>query len=112
MAGRAEEDAGAVGDADVRVAGGLALGVGLRLDDSPADPCDEQRAADQITGDGDRIAIEERPGDPPRRSAPAAQLPSAVSAAEACSSWAATDSDDVPPAERFDSSQLLLARTS
>jgi hypothetical protein len=50
-AGRAEEDPGALGDADVGVAGGIVALVALGLDDRAAAAGEEEPAADQIAGD-------------------------------------------------------------
>jgi hypothetical protein len=51
VAGWAEEDLGALGQADVGVAGGVVRLVALGLDDDAAAAFVEQRAADQVAGD-------------------------------------------------------------
>lgn len=59
VAGRAEEDPGALGQADVGVAGGVVGLVALGLDDDAAAAFVEERAADQIAGDLVDRAVEE-----------------------------------------------------
>lgn len=112
-AGGTEEHARPRGRAGVRVTGRLGFVVGLGLDDYPADPFVSQLTADQLAGDRARITGEElrretRPGRQGPVPHPRSE-PSDRSAAASCSRSAA---EDVPPAERFDSSQLPLARTS
>jgi hypothetical protein len=59
VAGRAEEDPGALGEADVGVAGGIVGLVALGLDDDAAAALVEQGAADQVAGDVVDRSVEE-----------------------------------------------------
>jgi hypothetical protein len=120
VAGRAEEDAGAFGQADVGVAGGVVALVALGLDDGAAAAVEEEAAADEVAGDLVDGAREEVPPEAPagklclgfqdRSSSSLARTASRVSAAD--SSCAASGTEPVPPAIRFDSSQLLRRRTA
>ena len=120
-AGRAEEDLGAVGEADVGVAGGVVALVALGLDDGAADS--RRRRA------GSRSARGRRRGPSGRRSplepllAPqsarrlqerssSTRALTAARVSRASSIWAASGTEPVPPAIRFDSSQLLRCSTS
>jgi hypothetical protein len=60
-AGWAEEDAGALGQSDVRVAGGVVGLVALGLDDDAAAAFVEEGAADQLASDRVDRAIEKVP---------------------------------------------------
>lgn len=111
-AGRAEEDPGALGQADVGVAGGVAGVVALGLDDRAPAAVVEERAADQVAGDrvdrpGKELALKALQ---PRSSWTRARTAARVSRASAICS--ASGAEPVPPAIRFDSSQLLCCRTS
>lgn len=122
---RAEEDAGALGEADVGVTGGVGLLVALGLDDRAADAAEEEAAANQLAGDsvdraGKKIVTET--GIRPPRSRPpdgvlaaqAAPASSRIAASrvQALSIWAASGAEPVPPAITFDSSQLERCRTA
>jgi hypothetical protein len=112
-AGRAEEDSGALGEADVGVAGGVVRVVTLGLDDGAADAVKQKRAADQIASDRVDRAIKELLLEPlaqPRSSSTLAWTAASVSCASPICS--AKDAEPVPPAIRFDSSQLLCCSTS
>jgi hypothetical protein len=102
------------------VTGGVVAVVALGLDDGAAAAVDEEPAADQIAGDVVDRAIEERArqaplgrlrGEPQERSSTTLAL-TAASVSRALSSWAARGTEPVPPAIRFDSSQLLRWSTS
>lgn len=112
VAGRAEEDLGALGQADVGVAGRVIGLVALGLDDDAAAAFVEQRAADQVAGNivdraVEEVALETRQ---PRSSSTRAWTAASVSRASA--SCTASAAELVPPATRFDSSQLLRCSTS
>lgn len=110
-AGRSEEDPGALGQADVGVAGGVVGVVALGLDDDAAAAFVEQGAADQLAGDRmDRAVKELTPETQERSSTTRAWTAASVSRASA--SWRASGAEPVPPAIRFDSSQLLRCKTS
>lgn len=109
---RPEQNLGALGQANVGVAGGVVRLVALGLDDDPAAAFVEKRAADQVTGDVvnrpiEEVALEARQ---PRSSSTRACTAARVS--RASSSCLASGAEPVPPAIRFDSSQLLCLRTS
>ena len=113
VAGRAEEDPGALGEADVGVTGRVVCLIALGLDDGAADPFEEQRAADQVTGDRVnraviKVTLEQVAQ--PRSSWARAWTAASVSCASAICS--ASGAEPVPPAIRFDSSQLERRRTS
>lgn len=112
VARRAEEDLGALGKTDVGVAGRVVGLVALGLDDDAAAAFVEQRAADQVAGDVvdrpiEEVALEARQ---PRSSWTRAWT--AASVWRASSSCLASGAEPVPPAIRFDSSQLLRCSTS
>lgn len=112
VARRPEEDLGALGQADVGVAGGIVGLVALGLDDDAAAAFVEQRAADQVAGDRvngtvEKVALEARQ---PRSSWTRAWT--AASVCRASSICRASEAELVPPAIRFDSSQLLCFSTS
>lgn len=95
------------------MAGGVVGLVALGLDDGPADAFEEQGAADQISGDRVDRTIEELALEPLAqersswtRALTAAKVPWASAI---CS---ASGAEPVPPAIRFDSSQLLCRSTS
>ena len=113
VAGRAEQDPGALGEADVGVAGRIVGLVALGLDDGAADALVEQGAADQIAGDLVNRAIVKVALEPlaqERSSWTRAWTAASVSRALAICS--ASGAEPVPPAIRFDSSQLLRCSTS
>lgn len=113
VAGRTEQDPGALGEADVGVAGGVVRLVALGLDDDAADALEEERAANQVAGDLVNRAIEKPPLDglaQERSSSTRAWTAARVPWASAICS--ARGAEPVPPAIRFDSSQLLRCRTS
>ncbi|MDX6604754.1 MAG: hypothetical protein QOF23_1263 [Solirubrobacterales bacterium] len=119
-AGRSEEDAGAFGQADVGVAGGVVALVALGLDDGAAAAVEEEGAADEVAGDLVDGALEEVAPEAPagqlrlglqdRSSSSLARTAPRVSAAD--SSCAVSGTEPVPPAIRFDSSQLLRRSTA
>lgn len=113
VAGRAEDDAGAVGEADVGVAGGVGGLVALGLDDDAAAALVEERAADQVPGDVMDRAVEKGTLEPiaQERSSWSRDW-TAESVSRASSICRASGAEPVPPAIRFDSSQLLRCRTS
>lgn len=94
------------------MAGGVVGLVALGLDDDAAAAFIEERAADEVAGDRvDRaikeVALEARQ---PRSSSTRAKTAASVSRASC--SCRASGAEPVPPAIRFDSSQLLRRSTS
>ncbi len=120
MARGAEEDLGAVGEAGVGVAGGIVALVALGLDDGAAGAGEEEPAADEVAGDGVDGAVEEGSPEPlvRRRGAHRQERSSSTLAltaarvSRASPSWASSGTEPVPPAIRFDSSQLPRFSTS
>jgi len=115
----AVEDPGPLGQADVGVAGRVVAVVALGLDDRAAAAGKDQPAADQLVGDvvdgaGEELpreALARRAGDGRRQERSSRTLAwTAASVSEAFSSCAASGTEPVPPAIRFDSSQLLRCR--
>jgi hypothetical protein len=117
VAGRAEEDPGPLGEADIGVAGRIVGLVALGLDDGAAAAPVEERAADQVAGDRVDRAVEEvaleagAPGTAQERSS---RTRACTAASVSRASWIcrASGAEPVPPAIRFDSSQLLCCSTS
>ena len=120
---RAEENFGAIGQADVSVASGVVALVALGLDDDAPAAGEEESAADQLAGDEVNRAIEElgsraalaiasapRAGRHDRSSSALALT--AARASLAWPIWTASGAEPVPPSIRFDSSQLLRSSTS
>ena len=107
-AGRAEDRRGPRRQADVGVTGGIVALVALGLDDHPADPVDEQLAADQLARDLVHRAVEEL-GAESAQPASARRRSRVSRAAASCS---ASRADEVPPAESLESSQAPSRRTS
>ena len=94
------------------MAGGVVGLVALGLDDEAAAAFVEERAADQVAGDRvdralEKVALEALQ---PRSSSTRARTAANVS--RASSSCRASGTEPVPPAIRFDSSQLLRRSTS
>ena len=112
VAGRAEEDLGPLGQADVGVAGGVVGLVALGLDDDAAAALVEERAADQVAGDVVDPSIKEVALEALQERSSATRACTAVRVSRASSIWRASGADPVPPAIRFDSSQLLRCSTS
>jgi hypothetical protein len=118
--GRAEEDPGPLGQPNVGVAGGVVALVALGLDDGAAAAVEEEAAADEVAADVVDGAVEEvapeapaangRRGGQDRSSSALVRTAARVSRAE--SIWIARGAEPVPPAIRFDSSQLLRWSTS
>lgn len=111
-AGRAEEDPGALGKADVGVAGGVVGLVALGLDDRAAPPFVEESAADEVPGDLMDRAVKEVALQTLQPRSSWTRAWTAASVSRASSIWRASGAEPVPPAIRFDSSQLLRRRTS
>lgn len=111
-AGRSEEDAGALGQAGVGVAGGVAGVVALGLDNDAAAAFIEESAADEIAGDRMDRAVEEIALQALQPRSSWARAWTAASVSRASSIWRASGAEPVPPAIRFDSSQLLRCSTS
>lgn len=114
VAGRAEEDPGSLGQADIGVAGRVVGVVALGLDDEAAATFVEEGAADQVTrnsvdGAVKKAAIERLP---PQARSSRARACTAASASRASAICFASGAEPVPPAIRFDSSQLLRCSTS
>jgi hypothetical protein len=112
VAGRAEEDPGAIGQADVGMAGGVVGRIALGLDDDTATAVVEERAADQVPGDVmdrtvKKVALQAR-----QERSSCARACTAASVCRASCSCTASALEPVPPAIRFDSSQLLRRSTS
>jgi hypothetical protein len=112
VAGRAEEDLGALGQADVGVAGGIVRLVALGLDDDAAAALVKERAADQVAGDLMNPPVEEVALEARQERSSAARASTAARVSRASSIWRASGAEPVPPAIRFDSSQLLRCSTS
>jgi hypothetical protein len=112
VAGRAEENPGALGQADVGVAGGVVGLVALGLDDDAAAAFVEESAADQVPGDVMDRAVEELALQTLQERSSWRRAWTAFSVSRASSIWRASGTEPVPPAIRFDSSQLLRCSTS
>lgn len=112
VAGRAEEDPGALGQADVGVAGGVVGVVALGLDDGAAAAFVEEGAADQVAGDRVDRTVEERSLEALQPRSSSARARTAASVSRASAICRASGAEPVPPAIRFDSSQLLCCSTS
>jgi hypothetical protein len=114
VAGRAEEDPRALGQADVGVAGWVVGLIALGLDDDAAAALVEERAADEVTRNSvDRAIVKaaiERLC--PQARSSRARACTAASASRASAICFARGAEPVPPAIRFDSSQLLRCSTS
>jgi hypothetical protein len=108
----AEEDSGPLGQADVGVAGGVVGLVALGLDDDAAATFVEERAADQVTGDRMDRAVEEVALEARQERPSSTRAWTAARVARASSICLAREVELVPPAIRFDSSQLLRCSTS
>ena len=111
-AGRPEEDLGALGQPDVGVAGGIVGLVALGLDDGAAAALEEQGAADQVTGDRVNRAVKKLTLEARQPRSSWTRAWTAARVARASSIWVASGAEPVPPAIRFDSSQLLCRSTS
>jgi hypothetical protein len=117
VARRAEEDLGALGQADVGVAGWVVGLVALGLDDDAAAALVEQRAADQVAGDVvdravKKVALQAIGGSARQERSSRTRAWTAASVCRASSICFASGAEPVPPAIRFDSSQLLRCSTS
>ena len=112
MPGRPEQGLGSRRQADVRVAGGIVALVALTLHDHPANPVEEQRAADQVGGNVVHGAIEEIGFEPRRGEQLRAHRRISARDALAASSCSASRADAVPPAEPFDSSDCSKPNAS
>ena len=112
VAGRAEEDPRPLGQTDVGVAGGVVGLVALGLDDDAAAAFVEERAADQVPGDVVDPPVEELAIEALQPRSSRARAWTAASVSRASSIWRARGAEPVPPAIRFDSSQLLCRSTS
>jgi hypothetical protein len=112
VAGRAEEDPGSLSQADVGVAGGVVGLVALGLDDDAAAAFVEERAADEVAGNRVNAAVEKVALEARQERSSATRAWTAASVSRASSIWRASGTEPVPPAIRFDSSQLLRCRTS
>ena len=112
VAGRAEEDLGPLGQADVGVAGRVVGLVALGLDDDAAAAFVEERAADQVAGDRVNRSIKEVALEARQERPSSSRTWTAASVCRASSICLAREVELVPPAIRFDSSQLLRCRTS
>lgn len=114
VAGRAEEDPGALGQADVGVAGRIVGLVALGLDDDAAATFVEERAADQVAGDRMDRAVVKPPVERrnPQERSSRARACTAASVSRASASCRCSGAEPVPPAIRFDSSQLERCSTS
>ena len=114
VAGRAEENTGALGQADVGVAGRVVGLVALGLDDDAAATFVEERATDEVTRNSVNRAIEKTAIKRlfPQARSSRARACTAASVSRASSICFASGAEPVPPAIRFDSSQLLRCSTS
>jgi hypothetical protein len=113
VAGRPEQDPGALGQPDVGVTGGVVGLVALGLDDGSADAIKQQRAADQVAGDGMDRAVKELASQPVAQERSSwTRSWTALRVSRASAICSASGAEPVPPAIRFDSSQLLRCSTS
>jgi hypothetical protein len=117
VARRAEEDFGALGQTDIGVAGRVVGLVALGLDDDAAAAFVEQRAANQVAGDVvdrtvKKVALQAIGGSARQERSSRTRSRTAASVSRASSSCLASGAEPVPPAIRFDSSQLLRRSTS
>src|SRR5262249_55379551 len=103
------EDRGSLGEPDVGVAGGVVALVALGLDDGAADAVEQQPAADQLARHLVDRALEEVGA---HAWASRSRDSTAAGARRAAAPCAARGAEPVPPAIRFDSSQLERCRTS
>jgi hypothetical protein len=94
------------------VAGGIVSLVALGLDDDAAAALVKERAADQVAGDLMDIAVKEVALEARQERSSAARACTAARVSRASSIWRASGAEPVPPAIRFDSSQLLRCSTS
>jgi hypothetical protein len=108
----AEEDLGPLGQADVGVAGGIVGLVALGLDDDAAAAFVEERAADQVPGDRVNVTVKEVALEARQERPSWTRAWTAASVSRASSICRARGAEPVPPAIRFDSSQLLRRSTS
>lgn len=112
VARRAEQDAGALGQPDVGVAGGIVGLVALGLDDDAAAAFVKKRATDQVPGDLMDRPVEEITLEALQPRSSWARAWTAASVSRASTICSASGAEPVPPAIRFDSSQLLRCSTS
>ncbi len=112
VAGRAEEDLGALGQAYVGVAGGVVGLVALGLDDDSAAAFVEEGAADQVAGNVVDGPVEELALQALQERSSWTRARTAARVSRASSIWRPSGAEPVPPAIRFDSSQLLRRSTS
>ena len=110
MAGRAEDRRRARRQPDVGVAGGVVALVALALDDHPADAVDAELAADQLASDLVHRAVEEVGAQGAQAQPGSARAASRV--ARAASSCSDRRTEEVPPAESLESSQVPSRKTS
>jgi len=112
VARRPEDDPRPLGQADVGVTGRVVGLVALGLDDGAAAALVEERAADEVPGDVVDRAVEELALEALQERSSWTRACTAVSVSRASSICRARGADPVPPAIRFDSSQLLCFSTS
>ncbi len=92
--------------------GGIVGLVALGLDDDAAAAFIEQRAADQVTGDRVNPTVKEVALEARQERSSWTRAWTAARVSRASSICLASGAEPVPPAIRFDSSQLLRCRTS
>jgi hypothetical protein len=112
VAGRPEEDPRPLGQADVGVAGRVVGLVALGLDDDAAAALVEEGATDQVPGDVVDRAVEELALQARQERSSWARAWTAANVSRASAICRASGAEPVPPAIRFDSSQLLRCSTS
>lgn len=112
VAGRAEEDPRPLGQPDVGVTGGIVGLVALGLDDDAAAAFVEEGATDEVPGDVVDPTVEELALEALQERSSWARAWTAANVSRASSIWRASGAEPVPPAIRFDSSQLLRCSTS
>lgn len=111
-AGRPEEDPRPLGQPDVGVAGRIVGLVALGLDDDAAAAFVEERAADEVAGDVVDPTVEELALETLQPRSSWTRAWTAASVSRASSICRPSGAEPVPPAIRFDSSQLLCFSTS
>jgi hypothetical protein len=94
------------------VAGGIVGLVALGLDDGAAEAFIEERAADEVAGDIVDRTVKELTLQRRYERSSWARACTAASVSRASSICRANGAEPVPPAIRFDSSQLLCCKTS
>lgn len=111
-AGGPEEDPRPLGQPDVGVAGRIVGLVALGLDDDAAAAFVEERAANEVAGDVVNPTVEELALEALQLRSSWTRAWTAANVSRASSICRPSGAEPVPPAIRFDSSQLLRFSTS